>query len=73
MFKLIRSPDFSLGASAAAIVVVSGLVGQYAARGMSGQQWFYGLVAIAGAITLAVVLRCWPAPQKAKVRVRVDD
>ncbi len=71
MFKLFRSPDFSLGASAAAIVVVSGLVGQYAARGMTADQWFYGLVAIAGAITLAVVLRCWPAPQK--VRVRIDE
>jgi hypothetical protein len=71
MFKLIRSPDFSLGASAAAIVVVAGLVGQYAARGMNADQWFYGLVAIAGTITLAVVLRCWPAPQK--VRVRIDD
>ena len=71
MFKLFRSPDFSLGASAAAIVVVSGLVGQYAARGMTADQWVYGLVAIAGAITLAVVLRCWPAPQK--VRVRIDE
>ncbi len=71
MFKLFRSPDFTLGASAAAIVVVAGLVGQYAARGMNLQQWFYGLTAIAGAITLAVVLRCWPAPQK--VRVRIDD
>jgi chromate transport protein ChrA len=73
MFKLIRSSDFALGASAAAIVVVSGLVGQYAARGMSGQQWFYGLTAIAGAITLAVILRCWPAPQRAKARVRIDE
>ncbi|MEI7931688.1 MAG: hypothetical protein WCI21_01335 [Alphaproteobacteria bacterium] len=71
MFKLLRSPDFSVGASAAAIVVVAGLVGQYAARGMTADQWFYGLLAIAAAITLAVVLRCWPAPQK--VRVRIDE
>ena len=73
MFKLFRSPDFALGPSAAAIVVVAGLVGQYAARGMTGQQWFYGLTAIAGAITLAVILRCWPAPEKAKARIRIDD
>ena len=59
--------------SAAAIVVVSGLVGQYAARGMNADQWFYGLTAIAAAITLAVVLRVWPAPVKAKARVRIDE
>lgn len=73
MFKFVRSPDFALGASAALIVLVSGLVGQYAAQGMSAYQWFYGLTAIAGAITLAVILRCWPAPQKAASRARADD
>ena len=72
MFKFVRHPDFSLGASAAMIVIVSGLVGQYAARGMTAHQWFYGLTAIAGSITLAVILRCWPA-EKTAVRVRNDD
>lgn len=71
MFKFFRHPDFTLGASAAAIVVVAGLVGQFAARGMTVEQWFWGLMAVAAAITLAVVLRCWPKP--AKARVRIDD
>jgi hypothetical protein len=36
---------------------------------MSPTQWFYGLIAIAGAITLAVILRCWPA----EAVVKADD
>ena len=71
MWKFLRSPDVTLGASAGLIVIVAGLVGQYAARGMSPSQWVSGLTAIAGAVTLAVILRCWPA-EKAKA-VRADD
>ena len=71
MFKLFQRPEFSLGASSATIVVVSALVGQYAARGMTIDQWFWGLMAVASAITLAVALRCWPKP--ARATVRIDD
>ena len=71
MWNFLRSPDAALGASAGLIVVISGLVGQYAARGMTPMQWFYGLVAIAGSITLAVILRCWPAPKSTPAKV--DD
>lgn len=71
MLKFLRSPDVALGASAGLIVIVAGLVGQYAARGMNATQWIYGLTAIAGSITLAVILRCWP-PEKAKA-IKADD
>lgn len=71
MWNFLRSPDVALGASAGLIVIIAGLVGQYAARGMSPMQWFYGLTAIAGSITLAVILRCWPAPKRA--RAKADD
>ncbi len=63
MRNFLRSPDVALGASVGMIVIVAGLVGQYAARGMSPTQWFFGLTAVAGAVTLAVILRCWPAEQ----------
>jgi len=63
MRNFLTSPDVALGASAGLIVIVAGLVGQYAARGMTPMQWFFGLTAVAGAITLAVILRCWPAEQ----------
>ena len=71
MWNFLRSPDAALGASAGLIVIVAGLVGQYAARGMTPSQWFYGLLAIAAAITLAVILRCWPAEQRAQAKA--DD
>lgn len=71
MWNFLRSPDAALGASAGLIVIVAGLVGQYAARGMSPSQWFYGLTAIAGSITLAVILRCWPADKAAQAKA--DD
>jgi hypothetical protein len=71
MNKLFNSSEFTLGASIGMIVVVSGLVGHNAAAGMNGAQWFFGLIAIGGSITLAVVLRCWPAPKRAEARI--DD
>ncbi len=72
MWKFLASPDAALGASAGLIIIIAGLVGQYAAKGMTPGQWFYGLVAIAGAITLAVILRCWPAEKK-EATVKADD
>ena len=63
MLKFITSSDAARGASVALVVVTAGLVGQYAARGLTPTQWVYGLTAIAGAI----MLRCWPAPQENKV------
>jgi hypothetical protein len=71
MLNFLRSPEAVLGASAGLIVIVSALVGQYAARGMTPTQWVYGLSAVAGSITLAVILRCWPA-EKAAVK-KADD
>lgn len=67
MLKYLFSDDAARGASIALVVVTSGLVGQFAASGMSLVQWAYGLVAIAGSIGTAVMVRCWPA-QKAAVQ-----
>ena len=64
MRNFLRSPDAIMGASAGLIIIVSALVGQYAAQGMSLRQWSFGLMAILGSITLAVILRCWPAGDK---------
>jgi len=72
MWNFLKSPDVALGASAGLIVIIAGLVGQYAARGMTAGQWIAGLTAIAGAITLAVILRCWPATTK-EATANADD
>lgn len=61
MLQLLRSPEAARGATIGLIVVVAGLVGQYAAQGMSPRQWAAGLAAIAGSIALAMIVRCWPA------------
>ena len=53
MLKFITSSDAARGASVALVVVTAGLVGQYAARGLTPTQWVYGLTAIAGKIDLS--------------------
>jgi hypothetical protein len=70
MLKPITLSDAARGASVALVVVTAGLVGQYAARGITPGQWVYGLTAIAGSIAVAVMLRCWPAPQADRVTAR---
>lgn len=69
MLKYLFSDDAARGASVALVVITAGLVGQFAAAGMSPVQWAYGLVAIAGSIAAAVMVRCWPA-QKPVVEAR---
>jgi hypothetical protein len=68
VLQLLRSPEAARGATLALIVVVAGLVGQYAARGMSPRQWAFGIAAIAGSIALAMIVRCWPETSQAQVR-----
>lgn len=49
--------------TAALVIVVSGLLGQYAAHGISLSQWAFGLLAVVGSILLAVIVRTWPKTQ----------
>lgn len=49
--------------TAGLVVVVAGLLGQYAAHGISPVQWVSGLAAVCGAIALAVIVRTWPKPE----------
>jgi uncharacterized membrane protein (DUF441 family) len=46
------------------IMLTAGLLGQYAAHGISLAQWISGLVAVAGSIALAVMVRVWPAAER---------
>ena len=50
-------------ATAALVVITAGLLGQFAAHGLSPTQWISGLTAVAGAIALAVIVRTWPKPE----------
>ena len=62
MFKAVNAAVTSELVSGLAVICVAGLVGAYAAEGMSVLQWIGGLSAVAGAIAWAVMVRVWPAP-----------
>jgi hypothetical protein len=51
------------------VVVASWIVGRYAAQGLTPVQWACGIFAILGSISVAVMVRLWPAPEK----VRAED
>ena len=48
--------------TAALVVLTAGLLGQYAAHGLTFMQAVSGVAAVAGAISLAVIVRTWPKP-----------
>lgn len=49
------------------LVVISGaLAGHYAAEGMSAIQWAGAASSVLGSVTLAVAVRVWPAPIRAR-------
>jgi hypothetical protein len=51
----------------AGLVLLSGAsAGHFAAMGMSLVQWAGAAVAVLGSVTVAVAVRVWPAPQKAR-------
>lgn len=64
MFKL--SPRAAQWASSILVVVVAAMAGQFAAHGMNLVQWLGAALAVLGSITLAVLLRVWPASETAR-------
>ena len=62
MFQQWRSQDAAKLASAILVILVSGLAGQFAAQGMNAVQWLGAVLAVLGSVTLAVIVRVWPAP-----------
>lgn len=61
MFKNLDVNQITRWASAILVVVISGLAGQLAAHGMNAVQWLGAALAVLGSITLAVLVRVWPA------------
>jgi hypothetical protein len=68
MFKFLTSPRFAEIGSALLVVVSAWIVGRYAAQGLSPIQWACGIFAIMGSISVAIMVRMWPAPVKVEVR-----
>jgi hypothetical protein len=67
MFSLKEIVDW---ASVALVVTSGGMAGHYASMGMNGVQWAGAIAAVLGSVTVAVAVRVWPAPQKAKANER---
>ena len=66
MFNL--SPRAAQLAASVLVIIVSVMAGQFAAEGMNAVQWLGAALAVLGSITLAVLLRVWPAeaPQRSR-------
>lgn len=58
--------------TAALVFTSGGLAGHYASLGMTPVQWAGAAAAVLGSVTLAVCVRVWPAPVKAKAEQQRD-
>ena len=73
MFNFIRHGTIAECASAALVFFTAAIVGHEAAMGMNATQWTGAVVSVMGSITLAMIVHCWPAKQKAKAVERQRD
>jgi hypothetical protein len=67
MLRFLLSPRAAEIGSALLVVIASWIVGRHAAVGLTPMQWACAAFAIAGSISVAVMVRVWPAPQKATI------
>lgn len=66
MLRFLLSPRAAEIGSALLVVIASWVVGRHAAIGLTPLQWACGAFAIIGSISVAVMVRVWPAPAKVK-------
>lgn len=64
MFKFPPAFPVAEWASTLLVVLAAWVVGRYAAEGLTPVQWGCGIFAIMGSISVAVMVRVWPAPAK---------
>jgi hypothetical protein len=64
MPQLLKSPQAAQWGSALLVVLASAVVGHEAAQGMDPQQWACAAFAVLGSVSVAVMVRVWPAPSK---------
>jgi hypothetical protein len=62
----ITRKDIADWGSAALVFLSGAMTGHYAAVGMEPVQWAGAIAAVLGSVTVAVAVRVWPAPAKAK-------
>jgi hypothetical protein len=62
---MVSSKDFAEWGSAILVFTTGAMAGHYASLGMNTVQWVGAAAAVLGSVTVAVVVRVWPA--KARV------
>jgi hypothetical protein len=67
---MVTRKDLAEWGSAGMVFVSGGLAGHYASLGMSPVQWVGAAVAVLASVTVAVTVRVWQAPVKAKSNAR---
>ena len=65
---MISKKDVVEWGSAGMVFISGGMAGHYASLGMSPMQWAGAAAAVLGSVTVAVAVRVWPGPVKAKVK-----
>ncbi len=66
MLKFIASAEALEWATAALVFIIAMFMGAYAAQGMNTVQWAGAAAAVLGSVTLAVLVRVWPAEPQAQ-------
>jgi hypothetical protein len=69
---VISRKDMAEWGSAGLVFISGGMAGHYASLGMNAAQWTGAAAAVLGSVTLAVAVRVWPAPVKAKANSKND-
>jgi len=68
---MISSKEVAEWGSALLVFASGAMAGHYASLGMNAAQWTGAAAAVLGSVTVAVVVRVWPAKAKA-VNLRRD-
>ncbi|HEX3700343.1 MAG TPA: hypothetical protein VHV27_06685 [Phenylobacterium sp.] len=67
---MVSKKDLAEWGSAGMVFVSGGMAGHYASLGMSPMQWAGAVVAVLASVTVAVAVRVWQTPVKAKSNAR---
>jgi hypothetical protein len=67
---MITTKEMAEWGSALLVFASGGMAGHYASLGMTPVQWAGAAVAVLGSVTVAVAVRVWPTPVKAKLGQR---
>jgi hypothetical protein len=63
---MFTSKELAEWGSALLVFASGGMAGHYASMGMTPVQWAGAAAAVLGSVTVAVAVRVWPTPVKAK-------